>query len=210
MYIKRKEMRMTDVDKAHAQVLDTCATVGLESGEENMKELMELLALPMSYWESVLLVLQQGRWRNAEDPVRYIRAAARRAHRTLERGRGSGALVGCVSELKLPRNKDGTQMNNGDAIDRLNADSLRDDWEMPFADRRVDPRFLVADSPHEDVQCGVNYSKLMAEVASIAGLSKERRDVIEKVLVWQSTGHITRKRMSSYPDAVVRNQLQGA
>jgi hypothetical protein len=118
---------MTNVDKTHTQV------------EVDLKKLMQLLALPMSYCESVLLVLQQGRWRNAEVPVRYIRAAARREHRKLERGRGSGALVGCISELKLPRNKDGIQMSHDDAIDCLNTGSLEDDWEMPFAKQRVAP-----------------------------------------------------------------------
>jgi hypothetical protein len=200
---------MTDVDKAHTQVLDTCATLGLQSSEEDLEKLMQLLALPISYWESVLLVLRQGRWRKAEDPVRYIRAAARRAHRKLERGRRSGALVGCVSELKLPRNKDGTQMNYDDAIDRLNTGSLEDEWEIQFAKQGVQPKFLVADSPHEDAHLKVDYSKLMDEVASIAGLNKGRREVIERVLIWQSMG-LTRQQILSGPDAVVRTQLQGA
>jgi hypothetical protein len=202
---------MTNVDKTHTQVLDRCAALGLQSSEEDFKELMQRLALPISYWESVLLVLQQGRWRNtAEDPVRYIRAAARREHRKLEQGRRSGALVGCISELKLPRNKEGTPMSYDDAIDRLNTGSLEDECEMQFAKQRVHPKFLVADSPYEDAHREVDYSKLMDEVASIAGLSKVRRDAIERVLFWQSKCHMTRQQILSYPDAVVRKQLQAA
>jgi len=200
---------MTNVDKTHTQVLDNCATLGPQSSEVDLKKLMQLLALPMSYCESVLLVLQQGRWRKAEDPVRYIRAAARRELRTLERGRRSGVFVGCISELKLPRNKDGIQMRHDDAIDCLNTGSLGDDWEMPFAQQRVAPKFLVAGSPHEDAHRKVDYSRLMDEVASIAGLSKVRRDVIERVLVWQSVG-LTRQQILSFPDAVGRKQLQAA
>jgi hypothetical protein len=202
---------MTNVDKTHTQVLHNCAALGLQSSEEDFKELMRLLALPISYWESVLLVLQQGRWRGtAEDPVRYIRAAARREHRKLEQGRRSGALVGCISELKLPRNMDGTQVSYDDAIDRLNSGSLDDECEIQFAKRRVHPKFLVADSSYEDAHSEVNYSKLMDEVASIVGLSKVRRDAIERVLVWQSRCHITRQNILSYPDPVVRKQLQAA
>jgi hypothetical protein len=200
---------MTNFDKTHIQVLDNCATLGLQSSEEDLKKLMQLLMLPISYWESALLVLQQGRWRNTADPVRYINAAARREHRKIERGRRSGALVGCISELKLPSNKDGMQMSHDDAIDRLNSGSLEDDWEIQFAKQRVQPKFLVADSPHEDAHRNVDYSALMDEVTLIAGLSKGRRDVIERVFVWLSMG-LTRQQILRGAGAGMRNQLQAA
>jgi hypothetical protein len=203
---------MCNVNKTYTQVLYNCAALGLQSSEEDFKQLMQLLALPMSHWEGVLLILQQGRWRNiAEDPVRYIRVAACREHRRLERGKRYGALVGCISELKLPRNKDGSQMNYNDAIDRMNTGSLEGEWETQFAKQRVHPKFLIRDSPYEDAHYTVDYSKLMDEVASITGLSKVRRDAIEKVLDLKSICHISREQILSYsPDPAVRKQLQAA
>jgi hypothetical protein len=203
---------MCNVNKIYPQVLDNCSALGLQSSDEDLKELMRLIALPMSYCESVLLVLAQGRWRNiAEGPVHYIRVAARREYRRLERGKRCSAFVGCISELKLPPNKDGSQMNYNDAIDRLNTGSLEGEWETQFAKERVHPKFLIRDSPHEDAHCTVDYSKLMDEVAAITGLSKVRRDAIEKVLEWKSMCHIRRDQILNYsPDPGVRKQLQAA
>jgi hypothetical protein len=67
----------------------------------------------------------------------------------------------------------------------------------------------VADSPHEDAHRKVDYSRLKDEVASTAGLSKVRRDVIERVLIRQSIG-LTRQKILSFPDAAGRKQLQAA
>jgi hypothetical protein len=201
---------MTNVDKTRLQVLDKYTALGLQSSEEDVKELMRLVALPISYWDSVLLVLQQGRWRNTEDPVRYIQVAARREHVKLERGRRPGALVGCISELKLPRNKDSDQMSHDDVIDLVNTGSLEGDWETQFAKERVNRKFLVADSPYPDAQCKVDYSKVMDEVAAVAGLDKVHRDAIEQVLVWQSISDVSREQILSHPDVAVRKQLQAA
>jgi hypothetical protein len=125
---------MKNLDKTYFQVFDTCATLGLQSSGEDLKELMRLLALPMSFYESALFILQQGRWRDiADNPISYVRTAARRKHRTIERARSSRALVGCISELRIPRNRDGTQMSYDDTINSVNAEPLEGDWEDDYA-----------------------------------------------------------------------------
>ena len=79
-----------------------------------------------------------------------------------------------------------------------------------YAMCRVQPKFLIADSAHEDAECTVDYSKLMDEVARRAGLSKARRDWIEKVLVLRATAQISRAQILSYPDVEARKPLQAA
>ena len=160
---------MKNLDKSYPPVFDNCAALGFQSSNEDLKELMRLLALPMSHYESALFILQQGRWRViADNPIRYVRAAARRKHRTIERAKSSPALVGCISELIIPRNKDGTQMSYDDTIDLVNAEPLEGDWEDDYAKQRLKPEFLIAESQSQDAHYKVDYSKLMDRVASLA------------------------------------------
>jgi hypothetical protein len=192
------------------EVLENRVGLPLEDHEEDWKELMQRLELPLSHLESVQRVLEQLRWRKAIDPVPYLRTAARREHRKLERGSRSKPPVIRFSDLRLPLNKDGTPLNRDEAIDRLNTAPLEGEWETPYAKQRVRQKFLIADSPHDDAQYTINYTKLMDEVATVTGLSKTRRDYIEKVLELQSVCHITREQILSYPVEAERKRLQAA
>lgn len=192
------------------EVLENCAGLALHGHEEDWKELMKCLELPWSYLESAEKVLDQGRWRKAIDPVRYLRTSVRREHRKLERGSRSGPPVVRISDLRLPRNKDGTPMNRDGALDLLNTASLEGEWETSYAKERVHPRFLIADSPHDDAEYIVDYAKLMDEVAPVAGLSRTRRDAIENVLEMMAVAHISREQILSYPIVAERKRFQAA
>jgi hypothetical protein len=74
-------------------------------------------------------------------------------------------------------------MSYDDTIDFVNAEPLEGDWEDDYAKQRPKPEFLIPDSQCPDAHHKVDYSKLMDHVASVAG-SKQRRDAIEKVLVF--------------------------
>ena len=76
---------MKNLDKTYLQVFNNCAALGPQSSDEDLKELMRLLALPMPFYESALFILQQGRWRDiADNPISYVRAATRRKHHMIE------------------------------------------------------------------------------------------------------------------------------
>jgi hypothetical protein len=198
------------MNKNGLQVLENCATPHLQDRGEDWIELMELLELPFDVWYSVWLVLQQGRWRKADDPLRYIRKAARRKYRKVEGPERSKDLVGCISELKLPLDDDGMPMNYNDAIDRLYTAPLEWESDECYALQRVHPRFLIPDSRHDDAQCTVDFSKVMDEVALVAGLSKKQQDAIEDVLGILSIAHISREQILSYPEEGERKEYQAA
>ena len=197
-------------DRTHFQVLENYAALPLQGHEEDWKQLMQLLGLRVDHLGAVHSVLGRGRWRNANDPVGYIRSAVQREHRKLERPKRPRALAGCISEMKLPSNQDGTPMEHDEAVDLLNAVPLEGQWDTSYAKQRVQRKFLIADSPHHDAEYTIDYSKLMDEVALIAGLSTPRRNAIEKVLVLRSTVHLSREQLSSYPDEGERKRLLAA
>jgi hypothetical protein len=152
--------------------------------------------------------LRQGNWRTANNALRYIRTAARREHRKLDNPKRPPELAGCISEMKLPCNQDGTPMEHDEAIDLLNTAPLEGDWDEDYAKQRVHPRFLIADSPYEDATHMIDYSKVMDEVALIAGPDKRRRESIEKVLCLLATAHFSRKQLLSCADEEGRKRLQ--
>jgi hypothetical protein len=201
---------MFNLNATHVRVLEDFAALPESAHKDDWKPLLQLLSLPVGHLESVQAVLRQGRWREANDPVGYIRSAARRENRKLDRPRRPRALVGCISELKLPRNEDGTFMDHDEAIDLLQ--TVPQDWGCltPFAKQRVHRRFLIADSPYEDAEYSIDYSKVMDEVTPIAGLSNTRRDAIQKVLELRATAHISREQILSYPVEGARKRLQAA
>jgi hypothetical protein len=120
------------------------------------------------------------------------------------------ALAGCISEMKLPRNKDDTPIEHDEAIDLLNTKPLEGQWDTSYAKQRVQRKFLIADSPHQDAEYTIDYSKLMDEVALIAGLSTPRRKAIQKVLVLRSILHLSREQLSSYAGEGERKRLLAA
>jgi hypothetical protein len=201
---------MMNHDKKHFQVLEYYAALPVEGHEEDWKQLMPLFQLQVGHIASVQLVLAKGTWRKANDPVSYIRSAAWKEQRKLDGPRRPPKLVGCISELNLPCSEDGIFMEHDEAIDFLYKEPTS--WEslVPYAKQRVHAKFLIPDSTDEDAEYTIDYSKLMDEVASLAGLSKPRRDAIEKVLVWLATAHITREQILSYPIVGARKQLQAA
>ena len=95
-------------------------------------------------------------------------------------------------------------MDHAAAIDLLRTEPTDSESTERYVVCRVQPKFLVLDSPHEDAECTVNYSKLMNEVASRARLSKPRRDCMEKVLILRATADISRAEILNYPDAAAR------
>jgi hypothetical protein len=200
---------MINYDETHFQVLENYAALRVEGHEEDWKQLMPLFDLQVGYIASVQLVLAQGTWRNADDPVRYIRSAARREQRNLDRPPWSRGVYS-IAQLNLPCNEDGSLIEHDEIIDLLNRMSMDSDSIEQYANGRVQPKFLIPDSPHEDAECTVDYSKLMDEVAPLAGLSKPRRDWIEKVLVLRATVHISLAKILSCPDVEARKPLQAA
>ena len=79
-------------------------------------------------------------------------------------------------------------MSYDDTIDFVNAEPLEGDWEDDYAKQRLKPEFLTPDSQFQDARYKVNFPKLMDHVALKAGLSKPRRDAIEKVLLLSRFG----------------------
>ena len=195
-------------DPRHVEVLECYTELPVQGHEEDWKQLMQILELQLGHLESVQTVLRQGSWRTANDPLRYIRTAARREHRKIDNPKRPRALAGCISEMRLPCNRDGTPMEHDDAIDLLNTVVVEGDWDTDYAKERVHPRFLIADSHYEDATHTIDYSKVMDEVALIAGLDKRRRESIEKVLCLLQTAHFKREQLLSCSDEEWRKRLQ--
>jgi hypothetical protein len=128
----------------------------------------------------------------------------------LDRPRQSDGRERCIAELKLPCDEDGSFMEHDGVIDLMNTVPMDSESIERYAICRVQPKFLIPDSAHEDVECTVDYSKLMDEVAPLAGLSEPRRDWIKKLLVLRATTHLSRARILSYPDVGARKPLQAA
>jgi hypothetical protein len=201
---------MMDDDGTHLQVLNNFAALPVEGHEEEWKRLMALLNLRLGDIASVQLVLAKGTWRNANDPASYIRCAIHRIERKLRRPKGREL---CIAELKLSPNDDddGSFVEHDEAIDLLNDKTPMDSASTErYAMCRVQPKFLIPDSAHEDAECTVDYSKVMDEVARRAGLSKARRDWMEKVLVLRATAPISREQILSHPEVGSRKPLQAA
>jgi hypothetical protein len=200
---------MLSDDLKHFQVLENFAALPVEGHEEEWKQLMALFSLQVGYIASVQLILNNGTWRKARDPLPYIRSAALREQRKLDRPRQPRGRERCISEQKL-RNDDGTFIGHGEAIDLLSKVPMDSESAERYAMCRVHPKFLIPDSVQEDAECTVDYSKLMDEVARRAGLSKARRDWMEKVLVLRATAGISREQILSYPEVAARKPLQAA
>ena len=201
---------MMDDDGTNLQVLNNFAALPVEGHEEEWIHLIALLGLQLGDIASVQLVLAKDKWRNANNPASYIRSATHRIERKLRRPKGREL---CIADLKLSRNDDddGSFMEHDETIDLLN-DKTPMDWALTerYTMRRVQPKFLIPDSAHEDAECTVDYSKVMDEVARRAGLSKARRVWMEKVLVLRATAPITREQILSYPEVGARKPLQAA
>jgi hypothetical protein len=57
-------------------------------------------------------------------------------------------------------------MEHDESIDFLNDKTPMDSaLTERYTMRRVQPKFLIPDSPHEDAECTVDYTKVMDEVA---------------------------------------------
>jgi hypothetical protein len=201
---------MMNDDRSHFQVLNDYAALPVEGHEEEWKQLMPLFNLRVGFIASVQLIVASGTWRNARDPVFYIRSTALRGERKVDRLRQPRGRERCVAELKLPPNDDGAAMEHDVVIDLINEIPMNSESTEQYAKCRVRPKFLIPDSIHEDAECTVDYSKLMDEVARRAGLSKARRDWIEKVLFLRATAPITRAHILSYPEVGARKPLQAA
>jgi hypothetical protein len=63
---------MMDHDLTHFQVLNKFAALPVEGREEEWKQLMVRFNLKVGYIASVRLILANGSWRNANDPVAYM------------------------------------------------------------------------------------------------------------------------------------------
>jgi hypothetical protein len=197
-------------DRMHFQVLDNFSALSGEGHDEEWKQLMALLNLPEDYLASVKLIWANGSWRNANDPVLYIRSAARSQYRDLNRLQRPLGRERCIAKLKLRRHEGDAFMEHDDLIDKLNKVPMDSESIEQYAMRKVQRKFLIADSPHEDAECAIDYSKLMDEVASGIGLSKTRRAWMVKVLVLRATADVSRAQMLSYPDVAARKHLQAA
>ena len=197
-------------DRMHFQVLDNFAALSGEGHEEEWKQVIALLNLPEDHLASVKLIWANGSWRNANDPLRYIRSAARTHYRNLNRLQRPPKRERCIASLKLKRNKDVDFMEHDDLIDKLNKVPMESESIEQYAMRKVQRKFLIADSPHEDAQCTIDYSKLIDEVASSFGLSKTRQGWMVTVLVLRATANVSRAKMLSYPDVAARKHLQAA
>jgi hypothetical protein len=182
-------------DHEYRELLESCAAHPLEGPAEKWQELFQVLALPLRYVEFVPLVLHQGRWRKAIDPVRYVRAAVRREHCKQERRKSSGPFPLSISELSLPRDEDGVPMCHDGAIEYLTSRSLEDTWETPYVEQRVRREFRGGERWDEDAQHTLNYSKLMDEVTVLAGLTKAQRDAIEEVLRLRGSSGLSRAQI---------------
>jgi hypothetical protein len=156
------------------------------------------------------LVLAQGSWRTAIDPVLYVRAAARREHRKQERPKGAGPFPLSISELKLPRDDDGKSMGHGDAIEYLASRSLEDTWETSYVEQRVRREFRGGERWDQDGEHTLNYSKLADKVAAEAGLTEAQRDAIEEVLRVRGTQALSREQMLACTLPARRKRLQAA
>lgn len=184
----------------HRELFENCATRPLEVPEEKWEELFKILALPPSCQEFVLWILHKGGWRKEVDPVQYVRAAVRKEQREQERRRASKFPIP-FSAFNLPRNEDGTTMGRDEAIDYLNPRSLEDSWETPYVELRVRREFRGGEQWDEDGQYTVNFSKVMDEVAELAGLSKVQRDAIEVVLHSRGRLGLSRNAIMACPPA---------
>lgn len=195
-------------DPRHVEVLERYTELPVQGHEEDWKQLMQMLELQLGHWESVQTVLRQGSWRTANDPLRYIRTASLRENRKIDNPKRPRALAGCISEMKLPCNRDGSPMEHDEAIDLLNTVIVEGDPYTDYAKARVHPRFLIADSHYEDATHTIDYSKVMDEVALIASLNKRRRESIEKVLCLLQVAHFTRNQLLGCADEEWRKRLQ--
>jgi hypothetical protein len=198
-----------DIDSSILECIEKCTCLPAASSDD-WQALLQLLKLPLDYLGSVYLVISQGRWREANDPVRYIRAAARQDDHSLERPKRSEVRVKCIADLKLPRDADGTLMTHDEALDRLNIAPSSGEWDTCFAQERVHRKFLLADSREEDAFYTVEWEDVMDVVQSIAGLNKTRRDTLEKVLIWRSMMIISREQLLTYPQEAERKKLGAA
>jgi hypothetical protein len=200
---------MVNHETRHVRLLEKCASLPLQGHDDEWEELMRVLRFPLNYWTTVKEVLDQGRWRHATDPVRYIRAAASREWRKREEVKRSGPYRGCISELLFRRKEDGRLMKHDEVIEYWIA-RARDDRETPYMELRVRPELLIAESEDYDAVRTVDYSKLMDRVAAEAGLSRSQRNTIELVLQWRAYFNLTREQILNQPDARLRKRLQAA
>jgi hypothetical protein len=196
--------------KVCCELFENCAALPLDGSADTWQELIQVLRLPWSHLESVQLVLAQGSWRNAIDPVLYVRAAARREHRRLERPKGARPFPLSISELKMPRDEDGPTMGHDDAIEYLTSRSLEDTSETPYVQQRVRREFRGGERWDQDGEHTLNYSKLADEVAAEAGLTKVQRDATEEVLRLRGSLGLSREQILACAPPARRRLLQAA
>ncbi len=64
-------------------LLRRCASRRFERAEAEWRQLLSVLRMPLAAYPAVRIILRQARWKNATDPITYVRRAAWREARRL-------------------------------------------------------------------------------------------------------------------------------
>jgi hypothetical protein len=194
--------------EADFQMLEGSSSLPFQGHDEEWQELMRVLRLPLDHWEAVKLVLDQGRWRTANDSVGYVRIAARREYRKLDGGKCSKPFS--ISDLRVPRDQVGERIGHDETIEFLAAQAPRDDGETPYVNLRVCDELLIAESSDDDARHSINFAKLMNLVRAETGLAESQTAAITEVLCLRYYLDYSREKILNHPDPAGRKRRQTA
>ena len=166
---------MDQMNETARVVFDAASEQAYKGHEQEWDAVMQLVGLPLNYQPAVAVALEQGRWRGAQAPIRYVKTVAKREARNLDLVEGHwsdateaplvGDLVEGAGELRGGEFEDATE----------NFAFHQDDNYGPYDnyfDSRLATKFLMDDCP--DVSNDIDWD----QIADLGGCDDDEREVL--------------------------------